>query len=517
MRRLLLTATLFLSVPLAQPLAAARAPEPPGENQKWIVVRADDIEIFSNGSPSAALNVARELLRMREAVSQVSRLKVRSPIPTKVFLFANERTFEPYRDVLFPRDGENVTGVFAGSDDANFILLRGDAEGGVDRVVYHELTYYFVKNTVGAVPLWLSEGIAEYYSTFRSFGDKIHIGRPVRDHIAWLRQKPLIPLRDLFSMDHDSPEYNEGTLSGVFYAQSWALVHYLLLGNDERRAQFSKFLALSGEGKSIDEAFQQGFGITYAQLEQELRAYVRKFSMKYMSYSLNELKIEEPPKPEPMKRDALLYQLGHLLGYVDRNQGPAARKFLDAALALNPSHAGAHADLGRLHELAGDQKASEAAFARAAELGSDDPMVYILLGRSVVQKLEGSDDPSNDQLLRARALFTKATELDPQSARAWMGIGITYLAGRADVRPGIAAMEKAASLSPGDADIRNLLERLREREQVRQINEAIDLANAGKFAEAVAQLDRVIPEMTDAEMAKSAKTMRDEIAKRVRR
>src|SRR5688572_8730544 len=494
MRRLLIAITLFLALPVA----GARAPELPRENEKWIAVRADDIEIFSNASPAMALGVARDLLRMREAVEQVSRLKVRSPVPTKVFLFANERTFGPYRDALFQHDTGNITGVFFGSEDANFILLRGDSEGGVDRLVYHELTHYFVSNTVGEVPLWLSEGMAEYYSTFRSSGDEVHIGQPVREHVAWLRRQPLIPLRDLFSMDRDSPDYNEGRRAGVFYAQSWALLHYLMLGNDERRMQFSKFLALSGKDKTVDESFQQAFGITYAQLEQELRAYVRRFSMKYVTYSLNELKITEPPKPEPMKRDAILYELGHLLGYVDRKQAPAARRFLDATLAINPGHAGAHADLGRLYELAGDQNASEAAFARAAELGSDDPMVYILLGRSIIQKLEGSTKESPDQLLRARALFTKATELDPQSARGWMGVGITYLAGSGDVRPGIAALVKASTLSPGDPDIRNLLERLREREQVRLINEAVDLANSARYPEALAVLDLVIPYITDA-------------------
>src|SRR5687767_12052054 len=172
--------------------AAAGAPELPRENEKWIAVRADDIEIFSNASPSLALDVARDLLRMREAVGKISRLKVRSPVSTKVFLFANERTFAPYRDTLFQRAPQNISGVFLGSEDANFILLRGDAPGGIDRLVYHELTHYFVNNTVENVPLWLGEGIAEYYSTFRSSGDEIHIGRPVVEHVNWLRREQLI-------------------------------------------------------------------------------------------------------------------------------------------------------------------------------------------------------------------------------------------------------------------------------------------------------------------------------------
>ena len=512
MRRSWLAALLVLALPVL----AARAPELPRESEKWIALRADDIRIFSNASPKLALDVARDLLRMREAIGQITRLKVRSPVPTRVFLFANERTFGPYRDAMFPNE-RDITGAFLGSDDGNFILLRADSEGGVDRIVYHELTHYFVSNTVGQVPLWLSEGMAEYYSTFRTSGQDVHIGRPVSEHVGWLRQQPLIPLRDLFLMDRDSPAYDENTRSGVFYAQAWALLHYLMHGNDVRRAQLTKFLGSSNAGKSLDESFQQSFGITYAQLEQELKAYVRKFTMRYTSFSLSELKIEEPPKPELMTRDAVLYELGHLLGYIERDRPANAQKFLRGALEENPDHAGAHASLGRLHDLAGDQKAADAAFARAAALGSDDPMVYILLGRSAVQKLEGAGVPAETDLARARSLFMKAAQLDPRSPRAWMGVGITYLAGDGDVRPGIEAMEKARSLSPGDAGILNLLERLREREQVRLINEAVDLANTGKLQDALTVLDRVLPELPRGEMKKSVQSMRDEIAKRLKR
>lgn len=156
-------ALLLIALPLF-----AREIQPPREGEKWIAVRADDIQIFSNASPSATLDVARDLLRMREAVGQITKLQVRSPIRTKVFLFANERGFTPYVNAIFEHRTTNVSGVFAADESANFILLRGDAGDGIDHVVYHELTHYFVKNTAGSVPLWLGEGMAEFYSTFRT-------------------------------------------------------------------------------------------------------------------------------------------------------------------------------------------------------------------------------------------------------------------------------------------------------------------------------------------------------------
>lgn len=468
-RSLVIALALFVSV-------AAYAVEPPRENEKWITLRADDIEIFSNASPAATAGVARDLLRMRAAVGQITKLQVRSPVPTKVFLFANERAFMPYAEALFERRLERVGGVFMADRERNFILLRGDVDG-IDRVVYHELTHYFIKNTAGTVPLWLSEGMAEFYSSFKTWGDEVHIGRPIQEHVQWLRRENLIPLRELFAVDHSSPVYNENARQGVFYAQSWALVHSWML-SDERRPQFARFLKLMNARKPTEEAFNEAFGMTYAQMELELRNYVRKYVMHYTRYSVSDLKIAEPSRPEPLPRDALLYQLGSLLTSMNRNAADDGRRFLEETLRLNPSHAD----------------------------------VYILLGRLIMER-----SPAKEQIVIARNHFTKATELAPRSGRAWLGVAVTYLAAEGDVRPGLEAIEKARSLSPSDEQIPVVHAQLRSRDQVRRINEAIDLANEGNHAGALAVLDRVIPEIADSEMSKRATELREMVAKHVKR
>ena len=46
----------------------------------------------------------------------------------------------------------------------------------------------------------------------------------------------------------DSPLYNEGDRRGVFYAESWALVHYLLIGNPQRKGQLGAYLQKYADG-----------------------------------------------------------------------------------------------------------------------------------------------------------------------------------------------------------------------------------------------------------------------------
>ena len=79
-------------------------------------------------------------------------------------------------------------------------------------------------------------------------------------------------------MDEHSPEYNETSRRGGFYAESWALVHYLISGNPERRQQAAEYLRLAQAGTPPDQIFAKAFGADPAALERELRAYVQSGS-----------------------------------------------------------------------------------------------------------------------------------------------------------------------------------------------------------------------------------------------
>jgi Protein of unknown function (DUF1570) len=315
-------AALLLALFLAPIVLAARPPEPPRPTDKWISLQVDEFHFVSNVSSARTLDIARDLLRMRAAIGAVTHLKVRSALPTTVFIFANHRGFAPYRDAVLQTDSDHIVGVFSGTETGNFILLRSDLDE-MDRTVFHELTHYFVRNTTTGLPLWISEGIAEYYSTFGTSGNDVHIGRPIAEHVRWLRATHMIPLRDLFATTSASPIYNEGTRNGVFYAQSWALFHYLM-SDDERRAKFSRFLQLVGAHKTADEAFETAFAMKYSDLEQELRKYVRRNAFTYVRHSLDALPVVEPPKPEPMAHGDVLFALGHLLTHSDDANGAIA-------------------------------------------------------------------------------------------------------------------------------------------------------------------------------------------------
>src|SRR5213075_3173566 len=116
----------LILVIIALTFPAFAAINPPAEREKWIVIDAGDLHVFSNAGERETTEIATNLVRMREAIGRITQLKVRSAVPTNVFVFRNNASFAPYRDVALGRHAD-VSGLFLGNDQANFILLDADA------------------------------------------------------------------------------------------------------------------------------------------------------------------------------------------------------------------------------------------------------------------------------------------------------------------------------------------------------------------------------------------------------
>ena len=526
MRRLpAFLALLLLAIP-------AFAIEPPREKDRWTTLTIDELTIYSNANDSTTRSVALGLVRLRDALSIVTKLKVRSPLPTRVYIFGDQRSFARYCDAALGFS-DRLSGVFLSDRDGNHVLIDGSARG-VDRVVYHELTHYFLRNTVpGNVPLWFNEGLAEFYSTFKEHGDSVEVGLPVDDHLAWLQTQSLIPLKELFAINHDSKDYHEGNRQGVFYAESWALVHYMMIGSPERREQLGTYVGLIASGRTIDDAFHTAFHGTYNDLERELRKYIRAFSISYIRYSMADLKAREVPAPQPLARDVLLVGLADLLMHARSPHFGESETFLAQAIKVNPSSADAYAEMGVSKSWQRQHAEAETYFEKAVQLGSRDALPYVLYGDSILRRLDASmrrnaGAPPAD-IVKARDLFRKATELDPQSAIAFSGLGATYTMTTDDPAAGITALERSLTLAPSEVEtIYNLilleartgqreaaskrldaLARVADAETVRQarenvyiadLNHANELARAGKHAEAAEIMKSVAAQTTNEEM-----------------
>jgi hypothetical protein len=84
-----------------------------------------------------------------------------------------------------------------------------------------------------------------------------------------------MPLATLTAVDHESPEYNERDKTSVFYAESWALYHYLQIGEKQKYTpRLPGFVDALLNGAPFDRACIEQLGVSMAALESGLRQYL---------------------------------------------------------------------------------------------------------------------------------------------------------------------------------------------------------------------------------------------------
>jgi tetratricopeptide (TPR) repeat protein len=442
------------------------------------------------------MEIARRLERFREVLSRIYRsLKVNAPVPTYVFVFRDDASFTPYKKRFEGRPVE-LAGSFAGVGDANYVALNGSSQADPLSVIYHEYIQYFVHNNLPHLPLWFDEGVAECYETFRADEKLAQVGRPVHQHIQTLRSGPLMPLPDLFAITPRSRDYNEGNRRSIFYAQSWALTHYLLWGNPARKPQLVQFLDRLREGMDTDEAFQASFLTTQDKLEVELKRYVNQGRFLFSGVRLDELEYDAGATITSMGRAEALHRLGEYLVQTQPDRSEDAERHFRAALAADPDHASSHAGLGMIQDRAGRAAQAAEHFERALTLDRNDYRIAYRYAEHLLGADEsGTGAPSPDHapspIVRARELFGTSIALEPGFAEAYVGYGLTYFRTRGSVAPGITMLEKAALMLPSRTDVlRNL---------------AVLYAAEGRWGEARALVDRVLARMNDPEALRSAK------------
>ncbi|MFP5284392.1 MAG: hypothetical protein ACLGI9_01495, partial [Thermoanaerobaculia bacterium] len=152
-------------------------------------------------------------------------------------MFKDGRTLAPYR-LVFEGRPVDVGGYFLSRPEANYVAVNADPRGDARSIVYHEYLHSVLRNNYPGLPLWLHEGLAQLYSTFVEG----RIGRPIEDHARFVQSNPLLPVSELFALDVHSKDYHEGARRKVFYAQTWALAHYLLVGSPSRRDLTLRYL-----------------------------------------------------------------------------------------------------------------------------------------------------------------------------------------------------------------------------------------------------------------------------------
>ena len=431
----------------------------------WTIVHSKNFTLVGNASEKEIRQVATRLEQFRDAFTRLlSAARFETPVPTTVIVFKSKSSYKPFNP------GDNA-GYFQKGDDVNYITLTTEAGGESPlSIIYHEYVHLLVDNNLGNVPVWFNEGLAEYYRTFDIEEDrKVHLGELIPYHLQTLREDKFLPLRTLFAVDHYSPYYNEGSKRGTFYAESWALVHYLILGNEGKRMpQLSRFLNLIDANVALDDAFKQSFQMNIEALEKELKNYIEghTFRMQIATFE-RKLEFDREMTAAPLTEAAAQGYLGDLLLHTNRLTDAELR--LQQALALDPHLTQAQASLGILRARQGRFDDANKALQEAVKGDSNNYLVHYYYAYALSR--EGMDSNSLVQGYPAanaatmRAELQRAIELSPSFPESYSLLAFVNMVAGEKLDESVELMKRALALSPGRSDFAFMLAQIYIRQE----------------------------------------------------
>jgi hypothetical protein len=417
---------------------------------EWKRLDSPNFVVVGDVSAGDLRQVARRFEGFRETLGRVLPGDVTaSAVPTIVLVFPSDRAFTPFKPRYNGRPVQ-LGGLFMRRPDANYIaLVRGLDEAGM-RVIFHEYAHLVISNATHSLPLWLNEGIAEFYSTFelRDGGAEALIGRPIADHVHLLREASLLPMEQLVAVRHDSPLYNEGHRRSVFYAQSWALAHMLLVEDPQRRAQLGTYMAALQDGLPPSEAWALGFGTD--RVDRLLQSYVSRRSFRYYQFRFESRVTQVHVEATPLAATDAEAFLADFLAKQERYDEALAR--LDKASAGREESAWASAVRASI-EVA--RKEFERADERLLALSAPaDWLAAYVAGTTLVNSFAGrAGGPDAAQARAGEAFFRAAGEGREEIPNAAAKAAMLSLMRDEDPGPeGRAGVARAREAAPGRHD-----------------------------------------------------------------
>src|SRR5215213_5575213 len=428
--------------------------------ETWVSVRTKNFFMLGNGGEKDIKKVALKLEQFREVFTWLfPKMKFNTPVPTTVIVFKSDSSYTPFK----PR--ANTAGYFQAGPDVNYITLTTELSGEQDpfSVIYHEYTHLLVENTFDTAPLWFNEGLAEYYSTFSISDDqKIVLGRPIGNHVYLLRQNKILPLQTLFEVDYKSPHYNETNKQGIFYAQSWALMHYLIIGKAGRVDQLAKFMELLILKVPMERAFQQAFEVSFETMEKDLRNYVKQDRYNIVSgHFEKKLELDTTTEATTLTEAEAQAYLGDLLLHSSRKE---AYGYLEKALNLDPNLAMAHASLGMAYFREGKVKEAHASLERAVAGNSQNYLTHYYyaytLSRSAPDDGPTAGGYPPEVAAKIREHIQKAIALRPDFPESYSLLAYVSLVTGKDIDEAITSLKRVLTTLPGKHSLTFMLGQL---------------------------------------------------------
>ena len=416
------------------------------KQESWIEVRSPNFVVVSNAGEKQARKAALQFEQIRAVFRQSLQNVNKHPSPVvTVLAVKDEGSMRELLPEYWTKGHSHPAGLFAGSLIQLYAAVELDAQGSNPyEAFYHEYYHSISVPYVPDLPLWLSEGLAEFYGHTEINEKFVGMGQADPALLQELRNHSLIPLTLLFNVDQYSPYYNEANKTSIFYAESWALTHYLMLGDRmAHRDMLDAYTTTLGHGKREDEAAIAAFG-DLKKLQSDLQSYIGKASFLYLKMPSAKINEGELKVRSLSEAEAEAYRGGFA---AVRNRPQDATALLEAALRLDPNVALAHQYLGLTEFIEGQREKALEAESKAIALDPRNSFTRYLrafLATSGSGMMNAGSQVEED--------LRQAIAISPDFAPPY-GLLAVYLATvNRSLQEALALAQKAAAFEPASSN-----------------------------------------------------------------
>lgn len=447
----------FRSVPIAlllTALSSTASTRAIAAADNWSEVKSPHFTVWSNTSDGTTRTLVWQLEQIRSAMSVLwPWMKVDLPRPMLVFGVKDEASIKALAPQYWERKGAiRPVSVWVTGPDQHYMVIRADLRSDDTDTLNPFISSYFsyasliVNNSFGQpLPLWFSRGLAGVVSNTVVRDKYILLGPPIPWHLEKLRGQGRFSLKQLVSMTRDSPESKTQEGLSRFDAQAWALVHFLMFGDQgKHQAAINRFSNLLTAGKDPDTAFTEAIG-RVQDLEVGFSFYIDQGF-----YGYTKAVVDAAVKREKFTGRVLSPAEaagGRATFHVAMRRPEEARTLIEEARKADPNAPGAF--VAEAIQLDRDDKddAARPVYLKAAELGTSN--AYALY-RAAVMQWGVAGRPSPETLRQMETHLARAVELNPFFAAAHASLGEVRAGLGVPVTDAVAPLEKAVQLEPSD-------------------------------------------------------------------
>jgi tetratricopeptide (TPR) repeat protein len=462
-----------LLLPLFSPALAPAGDKP----QNWLQIQSQNFTVVTNSNEKTGRRIADQFERMRSVFhAAFPRVAIQDGSPMIVLAVKDEKDFRDLEPQAYLAKGQiKLGGLFLRAPDKNYVLMRVDAEGDHPySVIYHEYTHLLVSKSEEWMPLWMNEGLAEFYQNTDIHEKEVDLGLPIRENLAVLHDNKLLPLSTLFAVDANSPYYHEENKGSIFYAESWALTHYFLIkDNLEKTHHLADYGGLLEKKTDPVTAATEAFG-DLKQLQSNLERYIRQASFTYFRPPIATEIDHSAFKATSLAASQADAVRADFLAYDERVSD--ARLLLDRVLKEDPKNGPGYETKGYLEFRAGHLDEARKCYEQAVKLDSQSYLAhYYFAAISMNDAANPGDDAAVESSLRA------AIKLNPSFAPPFERLAAFEGMRRKNLEEAHMMALTAVSLDPANISYRMttasvLMQMERGRDAVAVLHETLRIA-----------------------------------------